>query len=469
MSKRKRVVLTFQQKIEILKQLNDGKKGAILAREYGIGTSTISDIKRNGDTILKFVSNLESENQISEKKTRKTAHNTDLDSLMYRWYLKEKQNGGVPLDAAICAKALEINSQLTNGKEGFKASNGWLRHFKNRHGIKEIKEVTEEPSKQFRNFLKRGGYTHENIYNVADTTLLWNSLPNCDNKNTTSVKIVSCTNVNSSHKLPLCVLGSDKMGEINDTIYYRHQQNPETAFEEWFEDVFVPRVTQRQENTGNVGKILLVMNDSSWHPPKDTLIKDRDNFEIFLVPETFTQPMEVVMNRFIFFYRKNLLELLLSKSCPVKQFLEKFTLAESISVIGKAWDSIPRTDIVQSWTRLLSDLRNETDLNHDGILEILEIAQKIKGFEEINSVDITQWFESDKYFSFYTSTQIEHLNYDESHECGEPSHIEAYQSLETAISWFRTQNECNNLQLSVLENLRDLAASKLCGKIKQES
>ncbi|KAH0817852.1 hypothetical protein GEV33_004939 [Tenebrio molitor] len=144
MSKRKRVVLNFQQKLEILRQLNEGKSGTILAKQYGIGTSTISDIKRNADSILQFVSNLECEKHISEKKTRKTAQNTDLDSRVYKWYVEEKKKGAVPSDSAVCSKALEVNQQLTNGSQNFKASLGWLRHFKNRHGLEEVKEPCEE-------------------------------------------------------------------------------------------------------------------------------------------------------------------------------------------------------------------------------------------------------------------------------------------------------------------------------------
>nr|XP_015833731.1 PREDICTED: jerky protein homolog-like isoform X1 [Tribolium castaneum]XP_015833732.1 PREDICTED: jerky protein homolog-like isoform X2 [Tribolium castaneum] len=467
MSKRKRVVLTFQQKLEILQQLNEGTRGSVLAKQYGIGTSTISDIKRNADAILKFVSNLDCENQISEKKTRKTAQNTDLDSLIHRWYLEERKKGGVPLDATICAKALEINSQLRNGNQSFKASSGWLRHFKNRHGIKDKEANDEEPvnvGKQLRNFFKRGGFTHESIYNVCDSVLLWKSLPNCDKKS--AVKIIACANANSAHKLPLCVVGPERRCATNDAIFYKHQspENDSTMFEEWFEDIFVPLVTQRQQNTGNVGKILLVMNDSLWHPPRETLVKDRDNFEVFVVPEdSLTQPMDLVMNQLKTSYRKHLLELLLSKSpCPVKQFLEEFALTESISVISKAWDFIPRTDIVQSWTRLISDVRNETELNHDGIVEIVAIARKITGLEETNSMEITQWLESDKEFC-YDSIEYEEFHFDDE-VTDEPSNIEAYQSLETAIRWFRNQNECNNVQLATLENLRDLAAAKVCVK-----
>lgn len=49
--KRKHVTLTLQKKMEILDQLKKGISGKQLAALYGIGTSTISDIKKNKDKI----------------------------------------------------------------------------------------------------------------------------------------------------------------------------------------------------------------------------------------------------------------------------------------------------------------------------------------------------------------------------------------------------------------------------------
>ena len=52
MSKRKRVVLPLKDKVEIIESLKNGESGSKLAQMYGVGTSTISDIKKNSDSIL---------------------------------------------------------------------------------------------------------------------------------------------------------------------------------------------------------------------------------------------------------------------------------------------------------------------------------------------------------------------------------------------------------------------------------
>lgn len=45
--KRKRVVLSLGDKVKILKRLKNGEAGTKLAVEFGVGKSTISDIKKN--------------------------------------------------------------------------------------------------------------------------------------------------------------------------------------------------------------------------------------------------------------------------------------------------------------------------------------------------------------------------------------------------------------------------------------
>ncbi len=54
LKKRKRKVLTIEQKIEILKELSRGVSAMILSERYGVGKSTVSDIKKQKDSILDF-------------------------------------------------------------------------------------------------------------------------------------------------------------------------------------------------------------------------------------------------------------------------------------------------------------------------------------------------------------------------------------------------------------------------------
>lgn len=62
MLKRKRLVLSLKDKINLIYLFKKkGESGQKLADKYGVGASTVSDIKKNTDSILKYTCKLESE------------------------------------------------------------------------------------------------------------------------------------------------------------------------------------------------------------------------------------------------------------------------------------------------------------------------------------------------------------------------------------------------------------------------
>ena len=52
--KRKRVVLTIADKLDIIKQLESGVAPANISDQYNIGISTISNIRHKKDELMKF-------------------------------------------------------------------------------------------------------------------------------------------------------------------------------------------------------------------------------------------------------------------------------------------------------------------------------------------------------------------------------------------------------------------------------
>jgi len=56
MAPRKHVTLTLQDKLEVIKLIDKETSYSVISRQFGIGISTISDIKKNKDKIEKFVS-----------------------------------------------------------------------------------------------------------------------------------------------------------------------------------------------------------------------------------------------------------------------------------------------------------------------------------------------------------------------------------------------------------------------------
>lgn len=60
-SKKKHTFLTIETKLKILERLGKGESGVSLAKIYGVGTSTISDIKAKRAQLEQFVSKLDAE------------------------------------------------------------------------------------------------------------------------------------------------------------------------------------------------------------------------------------------------------------------------------------------------------------------------------------------------------------------------------------------------------------------------
>lgn len=145
-TKRNRVVLSLEKKLEIIKELKKGATPTALSIRYDVPRQTISDLKKKADEIETFTSQMESvDSRARNRKTMKKAENDALDKALYLWFV-QKRSEGIPLSGPIIAeKALFFNEKL-DGSSGFKASSGWLDNFKNRHGIRELNIVGEKMS-----------------------------------------------------------------------------------------------------------------------------------------------------------------------------------------------------------------------------------------------------------------------------------------------------------------------------------
>lgn len=152
--KRRRSVMTIQEKLKIIEELDKGATASALNRKYNVPRQTISDLKKNAADIKVFASQLETPNLA--RKTMKKAMNKEVDTALYMWFT-QKRSEGVPISGdLLCAKALAFNTQM-NGDENFKASSGWLDKFKNRHGIRSLSIQGEKTVQQ----VKKSSTTEE--------------------------------------------------------------------------------------------------------------------------------------------------------------------------------------------------------------------------------------------------------------------------------------------------------------------
>ena len=131
-----RVQLTIPQKVVLLNKLEAGASVTSLMNEFGVGRSTVSEIKHAKDKIRKFAAEIESSSGPLQRKSMRSSKYRELDEAVYKWYVQQRGINvnvrGVEIMAAAESLAQAMGLEC-------KASAGWLWRFRNRHGLKNIK------------------------------------------------------------------------------------------------------------------------------------------------------------------------------------------------------------------------------------------------------------------------------------------------------------------------------------------
>ncbi|KAK2498104.1 hypothetical protein MC885_021261, partial [Smutsia gigantea] len=105
--KRKRVVLTIKDKLDIIKKLEDGGSSKQLAVIYGIGETTVRDIRKNKEKIITYASSSDSTSLLAKRKSMKPSMYEELDRAMLEWFNQQRAKGN-PISGPICAKRAEF-------------------------------------------------------------------------------------------------------------------------------------------------------------------------------------------------------------------------------------------------------------------------------------------------------------------------------------------------------------------------
>ena len=133
--KRKRKVLSLEDKLTILDRMSKGERQVNLASEFGVGTSTVADLKKKG-LIREFVATMDSLSvSVKERKIMRLADDEKLDEAVYLWFV-QKRSLSIPVTGVVLSeKATQFHEQLhpEASEKPFKASKGWVWRFCNRH------------------------------------------------------------------------------------------------------------------------------------------------------------------------------------------------------------------------------------------------------------------------------------------------------------------------------------------------
>lgn len=135
----KRNELTLQQKYQLIKEVEKDPtlRARKLAEQFHCGKTQVYTIIKNKPSIVElYESNAPSDLRHCSRKWSRTSQFTEVNDLLYEWYLVAVQKNIYPDGPTLCEKAREIVKRLE--LSDFKASNGWLEKWKARHNVKKM-------------------------------------------------------------------------------------------------------------------------------------------------------------------------------------------------------------------------------------------------------------------------------------------------------------------------------------------
>ena len=302
--KRKRNVLILPKKIELVKWMEKGESCAKLMAEYGVGSSTLCDLKTQKDKLLSFVASNEGPTgKIQKRKTLKGPQVQDLDRTLYLWFQARRSEGKAVSGPALIDEAKKLKDYL--GIEGeCTLSLGWLWKFKERHGIRRLKvqgkrqsadhDAANNFNEEFQHLIGEHNVSPEQVCNTNETALFWRCLPTSTlsaytekeavgfKVNKDRVTLLSCVNAAGTHKCKLFVIGKYNKPRtfknlVHLPVHYDASENAwmtAALFKWWFYHFFIPEVKEhlRQQRLPEDSKVILLLDDCRAHPPANELV-----------------------------------------------------------------------------------------------------------------------------------------------------------------------------------------------------
>lgn len=262
------------------------------------------------------------------------------------------------------------------------------------------------------------------VYNADECALFYKMLPTKtlvtpEEKQASGYKVpkdrltmMPCVNVTGTNKIPLQVISKSKNPRcfrnktLPENLAYTSSKNAwqtETTFKEWFEDVFKTSVTNFCEKNGWEPKDLLLIDNAPPHVRVEQL--ETENFKIMRLPPNCTsvvQPLDQhCMASMKVFYRKTLLNNILSKDGDFETNLKKTDVYGAIQIALDAYQRLKPSTVIKSWHALLNGYgpykelcelqTNEEQDNDDNAMLLSTLNNALT--ENLSEGDFSAWLE----------------------------------------------------------------------------
>uniref|UniRef100_UPI00398E38C9 jerky protein homolog isoform X1 n=1 Tax=Pristiophorus japonicus TaxID=55135 RepID=UPI00398E38C9 len=170
-AKRKHNSLSIAKKVELLQKLDNGTSVRRLSEKYGVGISTIYDIKNQKEQIMNFYAESDVQKEMNKRKSMHKPKSDDLDRVMMEWW-RQRRSEKVPLSGPMVMEQAKIFHAELEIETPCSYSSGWLTKFKRRHGISQLKVCGDKAK-----LITDENLSTEQIYNADQTALFWHCIP----------------------------------------------------------------------------------------------------------------------------------------------------------------------------------------------------------------------------------------------------------------------------------------------------
>ena len=290
-SSQSRKNLDIQNKLKVIEDFKLGKSIPDICAEFGVSKSQVYRIIKGKETITKNISkgNIPVHSKLSLNKAKYPA----IDNGVYEWMCSLRSLCGTRRPLPVTGPLIKARARYEAKQQGiddFKASDGWLWHWRSRYNIsKSIRlhgeagdvdvQTAQIEMDKFRSSLGSMGYKLENIFNMAETGLFFRTIPNRSYllgsekgkqqaargskamKAKDRITVMLCVNTTGTCKIPPTVIGSAKnprcFKDNPSSVPYFNQKNAwcdREIYNKWWADVFLMAI--RKWTTDQVALII---------------------------------------------------------------------------------------------------------------------------------------------------------------------------------------------------------------------
>nr|XP_029711570.1 jerky protein homolog-like [Aedes albopictus] len=401
--KRKHTTLNLVTKMQIIEEAErDELSYEMIAKKYGVATSSVSRYVKNKNSIRENIEKYRGHG-IADRKTMKEPCYPLLEEALYVWVLQERERNMIIPPDVLKAKAEKFfrafQEQGCYAGKTFTGSDGWLRRFRKRYGLRSAIFIKMIASR---------------------TVALWDESCASGRKlDKTRFTFMPCCNIDGTMKMKLMFIGtaanprefSRYSKKLLPVSYYHSKKAWMTRqlFRSWFHEEFIPEVRKFSVQHNLEPKALLVLDNCSAHfDGCGDLRSDDGLIQVIYLPPNVTsqcQPMDQsIINAVKLRYKRKLMLFLVLENInlPFMQRLKKVSLRTSIEWLSSAWNEITSTSIENSWKKLIDEFpeaewqdTSQHDENH--LEDIHSLMASIDRLAETETDDdhLQQWLKDD--------------------------------------------------------------------------